>query len=106
MNNQAKFTRGPYKAEFNGYFWEVVPENATALGPFSIGNVCPSDPDNPKGGLQEANAHLFAAAPEMYEALEEARCTIQALVDEGYTGYVHQRCRIDKALAKAQGEAQ
>jgi len=52
-----------------------------------------------------ANAHLIAAAPEIYEALQDTRETIQALINEGYNGYVSQRDRIDRALAKARGES-
>lgn len=53
-----------------------------------------------------ANANLIAAAPDLYAALEEARGTIQALIDEGYIGLVDQRERIDAELAKARGESQ
>ena len=51
-----------------------------------------------------ANAHLIAAAPELFAELEEAREVIQALIDEGYAGFVGQRGRIDRALSKARGE--
>ena len=59
------------------------------------------------GGYSEgyANAHLIAAAPELYEALEEALETMQALIDEGYMAYIHQRERIEYAMAKARGES-
>ena len=50
------------------------------------------------------NARLIAAAPDLVEELEHARETIQALIREGYLGYVPQLTRIDAALAKAYGE--
>lgn len=57
---------------------------------------------------REANAHLIAAAPDLYEALEQARDTILELInarnseaegsDEDWVG------GINAALAKARGE--
>ena len=57
----------------------------------------------------DANAHLIAAAPDLYEALEQARDTILELInarnseaegsDEDWVG------GINAALAKARGEA-
>ena len=51
-----------------------------------------------------ATARLFRSAPDLLEALEEARKTIQALIEDGYLGYLNQRGRIDAAIAKAYGE--
>lgn len=58
----------------------------------------------------EANAHLIAAAPDLYEALEQARDTILELInarnseaegsDEDWVG------GINAALSKARGENQ
>lgn len=56
--------------------------------------------------VNAANARLIAAAPELYEALDEALGLVQALINEGYTGYIDQRERISAALAKARGETQ
>ena|SRR5690606_7697023 len=53
----------------------------------------------------DANKSLIAAAPELYEALCKTRRTIQALIDDGYMGYVDLRSSIDAALAKAEGKA-
>lgn len=54
----------------------------------------------------EANAHLIASAPELYDALEESRKTIVAhekfLADEVFDPLFAQICA---ALAKARGEA-
>lgn len=65
------FTPGPWKAVRNSCFWEVRPENGDGVEiPFQIGDVCASDPENGDGGLQEANARLIAAAPDLLEELE------------------------------------
>ena len=46
----------------------------------------------------EANAHLIAAAPDVYEALKEARITLAL---EGYEESYPAIVNADKALAKA-----
>lgn len=87
-----KFTPGP---------WDVRPDidghHATVMrGPHGIPHI--NLPD----------AHLIAAAPEMYEACVEAL----AVVDDAYeaTGHIrvaktsHQRLKIESALAKARGQ--
>src|SRR5690625_1372419 len=107
MSGETKWTPGPWRANRNSSFWEIEPESRDRgiNGiPYTVGDVCSTDPGRPDDGKQEANAHLIAAAPDLYEALEEARGTIQALIDEGYTGHIDQRGRIDAALAKARGE--
>lgn len=66
-----KFTPGPWVATRNSSYWKVAPENRRPTDPFEIGDVCSSDPENPDAGLQEANARLVAAAPELLLSLEE-----------------------------------
>lgn len=62
-----KHTPGPWFAMRTVAYWEVCPQNAGNAGiPWTVCDVCPS-----AGGLQEANARLIAAAPEMLELLEE-----------------------------------
>ena len=80
---EAKFTPGPW----------VVSGNATIN-------------KKPKGWIasvsntdRKANAHLIAAAPDLYEVLEEARVF---LVHLNATGSLIDQ--IDEALAKARGE--
>jgi len=99
MSGETKWTKGPWVAD--GFF--VSSNSGGAVG-HDIVSACGTvgRPDSET----EANAQLIAAAPDMYASLEEARGTIQALIDEGYTGHVDQRGRIDAALAKARGESQ
>ncbi len=48
----------------------------------------------------EANAHLIASAPDLYEALREAQITLRVLQPSG-SAVLRE---IDKALAKAEGK--
>ena len=64
----SEYTPGPWVAHRNSAFWEIDAD--TSEGLFKLGDVCASDPEHPDGGLQEANARLIAAAPELLEALE------------------------------------
>lgn len=60
-------TRGPWYASRNSAFWEVKPDRE--LGdfsiPFTVADVCASDPEYPDRGLQECNARLIAIAPQL-----------------------------------------
>lgn len=58
------------------------------------------------GSSDEANAHLIAAAPELYAALEEARLQIEYLHEKfSETGSGNNvLAKIDAALDKARGE--
>jgi hypothetical protein len=89
------FTRGPWSKSGWGAMESSGKTIAKAYGPLE---------------QREANAHLIAAAPELYEALEKAamfvgwastRGQIVAGVDAGELGTV-----IDAILAKARGEQQ
>ena len=71
--SETKHTPGPWMAVRNNAYWEVNPQHKTVGGPFSVADCCPSDPEHPDGGLQEANARLIAAAPTMLEALLAVR---------------------------------
>lgn len=63
-------TPGPWVAEFNGHYWQVNPANKRPEDPWQIGDVCASEPTVKPSALQEANAKIFAAAPELADALE------------------------------------
>lgn len=52
-------------------------------------------------GQTEANARLIAAAPELYEALEEL---LSATKEVGYVHYAPMRRKAEAVLAKARGE--
>lgn len=67
----SKHTPGPWFAVRNCAYWEVNPSNAGNGVPWTVADICPSSPGNPDGGLQEANARLIAAAPELLNALED-----------------------------------
>lgn len=59
---------------------------------------------NPQG---EANAHLIAAAPDLYEALEMVRDADDDARADGLNGLnALARRRIDCALTKARGEGE
>jgi hypothetical protein len=63
--SEAKFTPGPWLAEKIGK-WGVYSDDATG----SIVAQCGGFKFAPRPEVeQEANAHLIAAAPEMYEAI-------------------------------------
>lgn len=55
----------------------------------------------PDHNENEANAHLIAAAPELYEALKDIRKTLEAL---GYQDNSYSMGVVDKALSKAEGK--
>ena len=67
-------TPGPWYAVRNSAFWEVNPQREYEDDhiPYTVADCCASDPRNPDGGLQEANARLIAAAPDLLEMLELA----------------------------------
>ena len=94
MSTETKWTPGPWHSR--GF-----PTISAGKGNGMIAKVFERYMDRAE---REANANLIAAAPELYEALADARELTQALINDGYTGYIGQRGRIDAALAKARGE--
>lgn len=102
-------TPGPWTAIRNCSFWEVQPVNGGEEGiPFCIGDVCASEPGDPDSGRQEANARLFAAAPDLLEALKEAIDSLRYVNDAlpETSGYGVRHERIEKGLSainKAEG---
>ena len=93
MSNETRWTPGPWACHPSAFMADGDDKRAY----FIVSGLGFS-------GKADANAHLIAAAPELYEELEKARRTIQALIDDGYTGYLEFRNSIDAALAKARGE--
>lgn len=109
---ERKWTPGAWKAvkayghEPEHIYWDVRPKDSGWEGVASV--WCSKDADSRiTREAMDANAHLIAAAPELYEALESARAQVKkwchyqgdskALFDQ-YLG------PIDAALTKARGE--
>jgi len=86
------YTKGDWEQVFDGimYYVDVV---GRKRNDFSIANCYHN----------KANAHLIAAAPDMYEALNNVRTLIVAQFPQLIKSYTYGL--IDKALAKAE-EAQ
>lgn len=119
-----KFTPGPWRVE-NGttMVWgHCNPDDNSTRGmgyPIAEARINPSGnwSTGPYSDEGEANAHLIAAAPDLYEALAGARDYVAGDLQErkeiyrGYEnlGHIDQVERelkaIDAALAKARGEA-
>jgi hypothetical protein len=94
-------TPGPWEAENNGHFWEISPKNIVSAQPYRVGDVCASDPENPNSGIQEANARLIAAAPELLEALQNILAVAGVRIDDPR---IVQFDAARAAVAKATGE--
>jgi len=97
--SEVKHTPGPWFAVRNSCYWEVNP--AREVGdydtPFTVADCCASDPGDTTG-LQEANARLIAAAPDLLAALEG----LLAILDAGAL-YETQSVAARAAIAKATG---
>tara|TARA_R100000306_G_scaffold26658_1_gene30401 strand:+ start:24 stop:338 length:315 start_codon:yes stop_codon:yes gene_type:complete len=100
-----KFTPGPWSVHNTGdIFTDLGARNAEGIDAPSNDGWHIADCD--MGGLcleeVRANAHLIAAAPDMYEALQQA---ITSMQDSGYQNS-HVVIRAGKAaLAKAEGKS-
>ena len=101
---QTKFTPGPY--------W-VMDYEVMAYGPNGI-KLAIADTkvysQNKDIETELANAHLFAAAPEMYEMLKRIIANYQEASSiaelEGYeTKYEQDKYFVESLLAKARGES-
>lgn len=93
-----KHTPGPWFAVRNSAFWEVNPQRNydDKHIPYTVADCCASDPDDTTG-LQEANARLIAAAPDLLKNLEMALLWLE------YDGrYDVQSIKL--AIAKAKGQ--
>lgn len=99
---EAKFTPGVWVPFDNGTFWEVGPVSNKYK---FIGKICNIHNAEHIGGIsqveQVANARLIAAAPELYEALDN-------IITATHNGFnIHQNsvliAEARAALAKARG---
>lgn len=98
----SEHTPGPWFAVRGHAYWEVEPHGAGDTAPFTVADVCPSEPGNPDGGLQEANARLIAAAPELLEALQNFVDSVTFIDPSGYPQSLEQA---RAAILKAKGGA-
>lgn len=115
MAQETRFTPGPWctphfaKPEVNCQCRYVLSENQGGFGAIASvhcsgdGDDWQSNGDNPKFEESVANAHLIAAAPEMYEALEGIKEWINRLPIPTH-GATKKMMDISAALSKARGE--
>lgn len=104
---EMEYSHGVYAGEP-----EVIEEWKLSGGTFeTVVEVNADDEANENGQVRLANARLIAAAPELYEALEQARKLLggmrhadvmQVATDSGMPADIEDR--IDAALRKARGE--
>lgn len=97
--SKENFTKGP---------WMIAPESGTfvyALGPQGTNvfwcDVQAAGKERASSKECAANTHLIAAAPELYEALEQA---VTSMLDSGHSGSSVVVKSAKAALAKARGE--
>ena len=95
--SEAKFTKGPWKVVDNGHFLQIsFPwEN----NPNVIDRYCRSVADIHNNDT--ANANLIAAAPDMYDALEEVWRILDSTMPLSRDNRAD---RIKRILRKARGE--
>jgi hypothetical protein len=107
----AQFTPGPWARGKDPYDLVIQSEHWNIATVDGMGNPWRG---SERWNEREANAHLIAAAPELYEALRQCRTELdycqQQLAAHGQTGHpedsVSRALREGKAaLAKARGEA-
>lgn len=68
MNKNLQHSPGKWVAIHNGVFWEIKVDGTVNY----IGNVCATEPENHESGLQEANARIMSAAPDMLDVIQDA----------------------------------
>lgn len=96
--NKLRATPGPWSVRKHGY--PIITDDAKNKWIATIHSV------EPENEVREANAHLIAAAPELYEALEEL-CRYANDSNDCQYGTLSTRLVKDiaeAALAKARGE--
>ena len=96
MTDQPKWTKGPWPIKPTGDFKRIVIGDGLVDGPggYEVAEVYSDDCDRDEA---MANAHLIAAAPDMYAALEMAQLWLSVDGRFDMQG-------INAALAKARGE--
>ena len=99
MTDQPKWTKGPWPIKPTGDFKRIVIGDGLVDGPggYEVAEVYSDDCDRYEA---MANAHLIAAAPDLYAALDG----LLGLLDSGSL-YEPQAYAARAALAKARGQA-
>lgn len=100
MSSEAKFTKGPWSAEspYSTMFM-IVDGQQQAIAEIQCGTDEHSD--YVADEKEQANAHLIAAAPELYAALCDTMLILEA---NGVRFGESAQAKARKALAKARGE--
>lgn len=94
------FTPGPWVAGFGlqgGFSIEV----GGGFGAHDYAILCQRSPWPHRAAESEANAHLIAAAPDLYAALSALVTTLAAQDDEGLIEHAEPMAAARRALAKA-----
>ena len=99
MQNETKFTPGPWFTKREG--WSTVYVEARIDGGM-IQEVAACGPTDAGQDQQQANAHLIAAAPELYEALD---ALIKLYEEDDGCRELPEYISARTALSKARGEA-
>lgn len=101
----AKFTPGPWVAISRGSYGPDGEEADVHVQAWWDVNGPLDDTNFMRGSYCIADAHLIAAAPELYEALETCLAHLVRSTQLGARGYEDDIIRIRAILAKARGEA-
>ncbi|APC46574.1 hypothetical protein [Alteromonas phage PB15] len=103
--SEAKFTKGPWYVYNNDVYLEIVSDKGAICDTCMSGHEFDGG-DCLEGKSAKANAHLIAAAPEMYAMLQSID-DLFGLLDEHTHPNIELDCQqheIRKLLAKARGE--
>ena len=91
--SEAKFTKGEWRRHYSPNGQEYVICDGRRNGGYAVASL--------SGSNSKANAHLIAAAPEMYAMLDAA---ISYMDGGSVEGFVYHYQEIKQLLAKARGE--
>lgn len=99
-NTEPKFTKGPWRTQKGDSVVHII-----AAGGAPIANTSTKEYWRKLDAIDEANAHLMSAAPELYEALWRLLGTAErgnaTTHEPGCRCVIHEA---EAALAKARGE--